>query len=116
VRGGRTSDGIARPVNPTIPTTYTETGSWLQGFARSHAKRVNPRIEVRLDMDGAREGRSYGIRLALDEQVSPPLGSPPIELDFREVVDGRPRFAWCAALGERIGTAARELVGARSPR
>jgi hypothetical protein len=98
-------------MNPRIPTDYHETGAWLAGFARSHAKREDPHIEVVLDADGPREGRSYGLRLALGTRVQPPLGSPPIELDFREVADGRTRFAWCAALGDRLQAVARELSG-----
>jgi hypothetical protein len=99
-------------MNPSIPTDYHETGTWLAGFVRSHAKRESPRIEALLDTGGAREGRSYGVRLTLDGRAAPPPGSPPIELDFREVADGRPRFAWCAALGERVRASARELLAA----
>lgn len=98
-------------MNPNIPTDYHETAHWLVGFVRSHAKLENPRIEVMLDTAGAREGRSYGVRLTLDGRVYPPSGSPPLELEFREVAEGRTRFAWCAALGERIRTATRELLG-----
>jgi hypothetical protein len=98
-------------MNPRIPTDYHETGHWLAGFVRSHAKLENPRIEVTLDTAGAREGRSYGVRLTLDGRVYPPPGSPPLEHEFREVAEGRTRFAWCAALAERIRTAAQELLG-----
>jgi hypothetical protein len=98
-------------MNPLIPTDYHETGAWLAGFARSHAKREDPHIEAVLDADGPRAGRSYGLRLVLGARVHPPLGAPPIEFDFHEVAEGRTRFAWCAALGERIQAAARELVG-----
>jgi hypothetical protein len=98
-------------MNPRIPTDYHETGQWLAGFVRSHAKLENPRIEVILDTAGAREGRSYGVRLTLDGRGYPPPGAPPFELEFKEVAEGRTRFAWCAALGERIRTAARDLLG-----
>jgi hypothetical protein len=98
-------------MNPNIPADYNETGHWLEGFVRSHAKLENPRIEVILDIAGAREGRTYGVRLTLDGRVYPPPGSPPLELEFRAVAEGRTRFAWCAALAERIRTAARELLG-----
>jgi hypothetical protein len=98
-------------MNPLIPTDYHETGHWLEGFVRSHAKRESPRIETLLETTGAREGHSYGVRLSLDERLLPPLGSPPIELGFREVAEGRSRFAWCAALAERIHATARELIG-----
>ena len=99
-------------MNPSIPTNYPQTGAWLEGFVRSHAKRVNARIETVVDTTGSREDRSYGVRLTLDDRIVPPPGAPPIELDFREAADGRTRFAWCAALGERVRATARELVGA----
>ena len=99
-------------MNPNIPADYTRPASGSQGFVRSHAKRESPRIEALVETGGAREGRSYGVRLTLDGRTTPPPGSPPIELDFREVAEGRPRFAWCAALGERIRASARELLAA----
>jgi hypothetical protein len=97
-------------MNPSIPTDYHETGTWLAGFLRSHAKRESPRIEVILESAGAREGRPYGVRLSLDGRLHPAPGSQPIELDFGEVAAGRTRFAWCGALAERIRAAARELL------
>ena len=97
-------------MNPNIPTDYHETGRWLAGFVRSHAKLEGPRIEGLVDTAGAREGRAYGVRLTLDGRVYPPPGSSPIELEFRHVAEGRTRFAWCASLGERVRTAARELL------
>jgi hypothetical protein len=99
-------------MNPDIPTDYPSAGSWLASFVRSHAKRESPRIEVLLDAAGPREGRSYGVRLELDGRLAPAPGSPPIELDFREVAEGRTRFAWCAALSERVRATARELLAA----
>jgi hypothetical protein len=102
---------IAPRMNPTIPTDYAETGTWLASFVRSHAKREDPRIEAHLEAEGPREGRSYGIRLSLGNRIFPPASSASMELDFQEVATGRTRFAWCAALGERIRAAARELLG-----
>ena len=101
-------------MNPGIPTDYHETGGWLEGLVRSHAKRESPRIEVILETGGVREGRSYGVRLALDGRVHPSPESPAIELGFGEVAAGRTRVAWCAALAERVRAAARELLGAVS--
>jgi len=98
-------------MNPSIPTDYHEAGDWLTNFVRSHAKREDARVEVLQDATGPREGRSYGVRLSLGARVHPPLGSPPIELEFREVVEGRTRFAWCLALGARVRAVARELAG-----
>jgi hypothetical protein len=101
---------IASRVNPRIPTDYHETGEWLEGFVRSNAKREDPRLEALLEAGGAREGKSYGVRLILGGRSSPPLDAPPIELRFQEVAEGRSRFDWCAALGERIHQTARELL------
>jgi hypothetical protein len=98
-------------MNPRIPADYHELSAWLESFLRSHAKRENAHIEVRLETTGPREGRSYGARLSLGTDVYPAPGSPPIELDFREVAEGRTRFAWCLALAERVRAAARELAG-----
>ena len=100
-------------MNPTIAIDYPETAAWLEGFVRSHAKRQDSRIEPIVEADGPREGRSYGVRLTLGTRTEPPLGSPPIELEFREVAEGRTRFAWCATLGERVGTVARSLLSTR---
>jgi hypothetical protein len=99
-------------VNPSIPADYPEIGAWLLSLARSHAKREDSRIEAQLEANGPREGRSYGLRLALGARTAPPPGSPPLELEFREVVEGRTRFAWCLAFGERVQTVARGLVAA----
>jgi hypothetical protein len=98
-------------MNPRIPADYHEIGAWLESFLRSHAKRENAHIEVRLETAGPREGRSYGARLGLGGAVYPPPSAPPIELDFREVTEGRTRFAWCLALAEHVRAAARELTG-----
>jgi hypothetical protein len=98
-------------MNPRIPSDYHETGRWLESVVRSHAKRENAHAEVRLEATGPREGRAYGVRLAIGSAIFPPPGSPPIELDFREVAEGRSRFAWCLALAERIRAATRELAG-----
>jgi hypothetical protein len=97
-------------MNPNIPADYHEIGGWLSSFARSHAKRESSRIEVILESGSAREGRSYGVRLALEGRIHPPPGSPPIELEFADVAAGRTRFAWCEALGERLRAAAREIL------
>jgi hypothetical protein len=99
-------------MNPRIPAEYHEVAAWLQNFVRSHAKREDERIEVLVDASEPREGRSYGVRLALGARVHPPPGSPPIELDFGEVADGRTRFAWTEALALRIRVAARETLAA----
>lgn len=104
-------------MNPRIPVEYHEVAAWLENFVRSHAKREDERIEVRLDAGGPREDRSYGVRLAIGSRVYPPLAVSPIELEFHEVADGRTRFAWSEALGKRIRATAREtLAGASDAR
>ena len=93
-------------MNPKISVGYEETGRWLRNFALSHAKHVAPRLEAVVDMEGERETRSYGLCLVLGE-----ARSPAVELEFPEVADGRTRFAWCQALGERLRSQASTLVG-----
>ncbi|MBI2162475.1 MAG: hypothetical protein HYU25_19240 [Candidatus Rokubacteria bacterium] len=84
---------------------YDEVERWLWNFLTSHAKRVNPRIEVTLDAARTREGTSYGARLRLGARVS-----SLVELGFSEVAASRGSLAWCAALAERTKRLARELV------
>ena len=48
--------------------TYHEVERWLWNFLTSHAKRVNPRVEVALEAGDARAGQSYGARLELGAQ------------------------------------------------
>ena len=88
--------------------TYQEVARWLWNFLTSHAKRVDPRIEVVLDADDEREGKSYGARLSFRRQLG-----PPIEFEFRDVADNRGSLAWCSALAERTKSLARELVAGR---
>jgi hypothetical protein len=97
-------------MNPAIPMTYAELGRWLENFVTSHARREHPGIVVHVDMEEARGQRSCGLRLALGDRAYPPVGAPPIELDAKEVADGRTRFAWCEALAQRIRADARRLL------
>jgi len=85
--------------------SYDEVARWIRMFLTSHAKREDPRIEVVLDDDDAREGRSYGARLRLGERTGELM-----ELPFREVAERRGELAWCAALAERIRQQARDLI------
>jgi len=102
-------------MNPRIPASYEEVGRWLHGFAVSHAKRESPRIEAVVEMEEAREGRSYGLRLALGALTLPPREAPPLELSYEEVRDGRTRFAWCEALARRLRAEARRLLEQAPP-
>ena len=88
--------------------TYEEVGRWLWNFLTAHAKRVDPRVEVELDTEGEREGKSYAARLRFGRQLG-----PVIEFQFREVADNRGSLAWCAALAERVKGLARELIATR---
>jgi hypothetical protein len=90
--------------------TYDEVARWLRNFIVSHAKRVDPRIEVVLDAGDEREGVSYAARLRLGERQS-----QVIEFDYKDVAANRGSLAWCAALAERIKQLARsELVAPAS--
>jgi hypothetical protein len=82
--------------------SYDEVRRWVWNFLTSHAKRVDPRIEVGLDGDDARDGVSYGARLQLG-----PRQSRVIELDYKDVAANRGSLAWCAALAERTKELAR---------
>ncbi len=90
--------------------TYDEVGRWLWNFATSHAKRESPRVEAVVETPEEREGKSYGLRLRVEERYLPPLDRPPIELTYSEVADGLTRFAWCEALAQRVRGWAGELL------
>jgi hypothetical protein len=86
---------------------YDEVGRWLGNFLTAHAKRVDPRIEVELEMGDAREGKSYGARLRFGREVS-----AVVELDYREVADNRGGLRWCSTLAARTRGLARALSAA----
>ena len=86
--------------------SYDEITRWVWNFATSHAKRVDPRIEVEVDAGDEREGVSYGVRLKFGARKSRAL-----ELDYVDLAANRGSLAWCAALAEQIQQIARtELV------
>jgi hypothetical protein len=85
--------------------TYQEVARWLRNFLTAHAKRVDPRVEISLEDDDHREGKSYGVRLRLGQRLGPVL-----ELSFREVADNRGSLAWCTRLAERTRQLAREIA------
>jgi len=88
--------------------SYHEVARWLWNFLTSHAKRVDPRLEVELQAGDEREGKSYGARLRFGRLVSPVM-----EFDYREVADNRGSLAWCSALAERTQDLARAWLGAQ---
>jgi hypothetical protein len=85
--------------------SYEEVARWLRSFVVSHAKRVDPRIEVELDAGETREGKSYLVRLRLGAMLAPPL-----ELAYHEVAESRGAVAWCRAEADRVKVLARELT------
>jgi hypothetical protein len=91
---------------------YEEVRRWLSNFAASHVKRESPRIEVIVEAEGAREGRSYGLRLRLGEALAPPAGQPPVEIAFDEAAARRGRLDWCQALATRLRELGRGLLAA----
>jgi hypothetical protein len=91
---------------------YEEVARWLRNFVVAHAKRENLRVEAVVDTEGAREGRSYGVRLRLGEDLRPAPPEPPVELGFAEVAEQRGSLAWCSGLAERVQSLARELSAA----
>src|SRR3979490_1873625 len=90
---------------------YQEVARWLENFATSHAKREDLRAECVLDTEGAREGRSYGLRVRVGEHLS-----SEIELPFAEGASNRGGRAWARALADRVRGLVRETVGPGSLR
>jgi hypothetical protein len=84
---------------------YREVERWLVNFLNSHAKRESPRVEAVVEAEEEREGRSYGVRLRVEDRFS-----PLVELDYKEVAANRERLAWCAALAARVRGWARDLL------
>ncbi len=87
--------------------SYHEVERWLHNFFVSHAKRVNPRIEVELESGEEREGVSYGARLRLGARLSGTV----MEFDYKDVAANRGSLAWCTALAERTKDFARRELG-----
>ena len=85
--------------------SYEEVERWLRMFANSHAKREHPRIEAQVDAADEREGKSYGLRLALDGRITDVM-----DFEYKTVADHRGELAWCAALARRLREQARALA------
>lgn len=92
---------------------YSEVGRWLWNFVEAHAKRENLRVEALVDAAGAREGKSYGVRLRLAERLLPPADHAPVEMSFADVAAGRGQLAWCDALAASVRTLAGEFGAPR---
>jgi hypothetical protein len=97
-------------VNPRIPADRAEVGRWLLAFARSHAKREDPRLEAVLETGTGAQGAWCAVRLRLPglEPAGPTATVGP--LAHGDVAEGRTRFSWCEDLARRVRTAARGLA------
>ena len=95
--------------------SYEEVARWLRVFLNSHAKRESPRIEAIVEAGDARAGKSFGVRLSLEEAYRPPLDRPAVEFSFQEVSAGKGSFPWCDALARRVSGWALELGAAERP-
>ena len=94
---------------------YEEVGRWLANFVAAHAKRENARVEAVADTAGARQGKSYGVRVRLGKRLMPPPDQSPLELSFGEVADGRGQLAWCNELAARVRGLAAAFAAANQP-
>ena len=92
--------------------SYEEVARWFRIFLNSHAKRENPRIEALVEAGGARTGRTFGVRLRLDEAYTPALDQPLIEFSFQDVSAGKGSFSWCDSVATRVRGWAREILSA----
>ena len=101
-------------MNPVIPASPAEVGSWLRGFATHHAKGESPRIEVAVEATGAGDGSSFGLRLWLGARSAPADDRPPLRYAYAELVEGRCRLAWCQNLGARVRGLAQELAATQN--
>ncbi len=84
--------------------SYSDVARWLHNFLTSHAKRENFKAEVELDSADEREGKSYGARFRLGDQLSDVS-----EFAYPTVAEHRGELAWCRDLAERARQAVRDL-------
>jgi hypothetical protein len=106
LRGQGKTECYNPAVMPFSGGSYDEVARWLKNFLTSHAKREDPRVEVFLDADDERQGRSYTLHLRFGSRQSPAW-----ELDYKEVADNRGSLAWCRGLAGQARARARELLG-----
>ena len=85
--------------------SYDDVARWLHNFLTSHAKREQFKAEVGLETGDHREGKSYGARVRLGEQLS-----DMVEFDYRTVADHRGELQWCHDLAERTRRVVRDLA------
>jgi len=91
--------------------SYDDVSRWLRNFLTAHAKREDPRMEIRLETGGDLEGSAYRARVRFGDHLSEAM-----TLDYREVADSRGTLAWCAGLAARVRGLARPLLAAGSAR
>ena len=94
--------------------SYEEVGRWLLGFVTSHAKQESPRVEASVEAGDERAGKTFGVRLRLDERYQPPPDQPAVEFSFHEVSAGKGSLAWCQAVAQRVSGWARQLLEAEA--
>lgn len=94
---------------------YSEVGRWLWNFVEAHAKRENLRVQALVDAAGAREGKSYGVRLRLAERLLPAADQAPVEMTYADVAAGKGQLAWCDALAVHVRTLAGGFGAPRPP-
>lgn len=80
-----------------------DVARWLRNFLASHAKRVDPRVEVVFEAGAGAD--SYVAHLRLGRALSDPL-----VFGHEEVAAGRGSLAWCRAAADRVQELARTLV------
>jgi hypothetical protein len=85
--------------------SYEEVARWLWNFLTAHAKREDPRVEVVVDADDEREGKSYGARLRFGSRLGPLW-----EFDYKEVADNRGSLAWCEQMAAETRAYTRRLL------
>jgi hypothetical protein len=85
--------------------SYEDVARWLHNFLTSHAKREQYKAEVEIESGDEREGKSYGARIRLGEQLS-----DLVEFDYRSVADHRGELQWCRDLAERTRRVVRDLA------
>ncbi len=83
--------------------SYDEVARWLWNFLTSHARRVDPRIDVLIDAGDEREGKSYGARFRLGSVLTPVM-----EFPYTQVAENRGSLAWCTSTADSIRTFAQE--------
>lgn len=84
--------------------SFAEVERWLWNFLTAHAKRADPRAEVRLVRQDRQAPRGWRAELRLG-----PALSPPWEFAYAEVAAQRGSLAWCEHLAREVESRVRAL-------